>query len=111
KTAYEITTGDWSSDVCSSDLNRTRESRRGAFATGPRRTLPSHKYLSQGPAPRGEFRLYETGGGGRWYGSHKAPSSSSIPSIGSPCHVASRSPYRSRSTTSRCFRRCTMSSV
>src|SRR5213595_4134737 len=29
KTAYEITEGDWSSDVCSSDLARPRQSLRG----------------------------------------------------------------------------------
>src|SRR5213079_242888 len=44
KTAYEITTGDWSSDVCSSDLRRSRlrqrDLRHAQARAGERRQLP-----------------------------------------------------------------------
>src|SRR5213079_3437105 len=33
KTAYEITTGDWSSDVCSSDLSQMRGGRRASSSS------------------------------------------------------------------------------
>ena len=38
KTAYEIGTGDWSSDVCSSDLNYS------VGACGSFRSLPFHSF-------------------------------------------------------------------
>src|SRR5437879_10566304 len=76
------------------------------------RRLPPHKYLSQtrGREGRKGFQV-AGGGGGRWYGCQSTWSSSSIPSRGSPCHVARRSPYRSSRIASRCRSRCTMSSV
>ena len=42
KTAYEIGTGDWSSDVCSSDLkNNPRENPNSRLQTiSPRATMP-----------------------------------------------------------------------
>src|SRR5213082_4016084 len=63
KTAYEIVSGDWSSDVCSSDLNaagrrRPREARaRAGHGGGPGR-------LSSRPARDGEAPARERGGGG-----------------------------------------------
>src|SRR3546814_9307824 len=43
KTAYEMRISDWSSDVCSSDLSSSTESRRGA---------PSSKTVTPPPPPR-----------------------------------------------------------
>src|SRR5207245_8851116 len=58
-----------------------------------KRRLPPHKYLSQTREPDGRKGLQAAGGGGgRWYGCQRTCSSSSIPSRGSPCHVARRSP-------------------
>src|SRR3989454_4060629 len=76
-----------------------------------KRRLPPHKYLSQTRGMEGRKGLQVAGGGGRWYGCQRTWSSSSIPSRGSPCQVARRSPYRSSRIASRCRSRCTMSSV
>src|SRR5256712_704226 len=76
------------------------------------RRLPPHKYLSQTHGLEGRKGLQVAGGGGgRWYGCQRTWSSSSMPSRGSPCQVARRSPYRSSRIASRCRSRCTMSSV
>src|SRR5947209_8239967 len=75
------------------------------------RRLPPHKYLSQTREMEGRKGFQAAGGGGRWYGCQRTWSSSSIPSRGSPCQVARRSPYRSSRIARRCRSRCTMSSV
>src|SRR5213079_1320066 len=50
QTAYEITTGDWSSDVCSSDLGRGDEDH--SWLTATTRPIPSRSSAtSSSPAP------------------------------------------------------------
>ena len=43
KTAYEIGTGDWSSDVCSSDLKKRGRSRKEKWAVKKAGALPQRE--------------------------------------------------------------------
>src|SRR2546425_5061675 len=112
KATAESTPPDKRTIACSIRLPPSRLCRQSFTLQAAKRRLPPHKYLSQTREPDGRKGLQAAGGGGgRWYGCQRTCSSSSIPSRGSPCHVARRSPYRSSRIASRCRRRCTMSSV
>src|SRR3546814_20920106 len=58
KTAYEMRISDWSSDVCSSDLNRTRRGPGPEGGSRARRVDRSGGRLEQRPGPESRYGCF-----------------------------------------------------